>query len=110
MRKVKPVAQQVGDGFNNKPIQTKASMEKIGQNGVAFGRVLRWLDFKLGIAPILFSNRFPDLHRQLVRLHYALKITPMVFTPDRREFINFLIHENRSYLNKNQTLLKKNKN
>ena len=74
MRKGKLVARKSGGGFNGKAIKKDPSMVKVRQNGSEFGAVSKMVKaFKTGIAPLLFSNPFPELHGRLMRLFTAVK-------------------------------------
>ncbi len=88
MHKGKQVARKAGGGFNSESIKTKASMEKVRQNGTEFGRVAGMVKaFRHGITPLLFSNRFPELHSQLMRLFTSIKNEDTLSERGKREFL-----------------------
>lgn len=84
----KPIVRKSGGGFNGKAIKSKASMEKVRQNGTEFGRVSGWVKrFKIAIAPLLFSNRFSDLHSRLVSLFMKIKNADTTSERGMRDFV-----------------------
>jgi hypothetical protein len=84
----KPVVRKSGGGFNGEAIKTKASMEKVRQNGTEFGRASGWVKrFKVAIAPLLFSNRFSDLHSRLVSLFMKIKNEDITSERGLRDFV-----------------------
>ncbi|MEZ4838844.1 hypothetical protein [Flavobacterium sp.] len=87
----KPVVRKSGGGFNGEAIKTKASMEKVRQNGTEFGRVSGWVKrFKVAIGPLLFSNRFSDLHSRLVSLFMKIKNADTNSERGMRDFVKGL--------------------
>jgi len=87
MRKGELIARAAGGGFNGEAIKTKPSMEKVRQNGSEFGQVSKMVKaFKVGIAPLLFSNTLPELHGRLMRLFSAVKNEDLVSERGSRTF------------------------
>ena len=88
MYKGQLIARKAGGGFNSEAIKTAPSMEKVRQNGSEFGRVAGMVkQFRHGITPLLFSNRFTDLHSRLMRLFAAVKNEDVVSERGKREFL-----------------------
>jgi hypothetical protein len=86
--KGKPIVRKSGGGFNGEAIKSKPSMEKVRQNGTEFGRVSRMVKvFKQAIAPMLFDNRYSDLHSQLVSLFMKIKNTDTSSERGMRDFV-----------------------
>lgn len=95
LRKGVLVARSAGGGFTGEAIKMKASMEKVRQNGSEFGEVARMVKaFKIGIAPLLFSTRLPELHGRLMRLFSAVKNEDVVSARGSRTFVKGLASAN----------------
>jgi hypothetical protein len=91
LRKGVLVARSAGGGFSGEAIKSKPSMEKVRQNGNEFGQVSRMVKvFKMGIAPLLFSHHFPELHGRLMRLFTAVKNEDLVSIRGSRTFMTGL--------------------
>ncbi|GGD26304.1 hypothetical protein GCM10011343_15650 [Flavobacterium orientale] len=89
MRKGKNVSRKAGGGFDGEAIKTLPSMEKVRNNGTEMGNVSRLVKyFKLGIAPLLFSNKLPELHGRLMSLFLNVKNEDVVAERGQRTFAN----------------------
>lgn len=87
MRKGQLVARNAGGGFNGEAIKNDPGMVKVRQNGSEFGGVSKMVKaFKMGIAPLLFSNPFPELHGRLMRLFTSIKNEDLVSERGTRTF------------------------
>ena len=73
-RKGVNLARKAGGGFNSEAIKTKASMERVRENGSEFGRCMKSVQlFKMGLNPFLCSFKDGTLHERLVSLFTKLK-------------------------------------
>lgn len=70
----KPVARAAGGGFNGKAIRTKASMERVRENGSEFGHCSSVNKvFRQALLPIHNYHKFTFFHSRLMTLFTGLK-------------------------------------
>lgn len=70
----KPVARMAGGGFNGKAIKTKASMQRVRENGSEFGRCSEVNKaFRQALRPFYKGYTFTHLHSRLMGLFTKLK-------------------------------------
>ncbi len=72
--KGKPVARMAGGGFNGKAIKTKASMQRVRENGSEFGHCSRVNKaFRIALREFYKGYRFTNFHSKLMGLFTKLK-------------------------------------
>jgi len=70
----KPVARMAGGGFNGKAIKTKASMQRVRENGSEFGHCSQVNKaFRAALQEVYKGYRFTYFHSRLMRLFTGLK-------------------------------------
>ena len=70
----KPVARGAGGGFNGKAIKTKASMQRVRENGSEFGHCSNVNKaFRMGLQPFYTQHSFTFFHSRLMTLFTQLK-------------------------------------
>lgn len=68
------LARAAGGGFNGEAIRTKASMQRVRENGSEFKGCMQTVQFfKLGLQPFLSSFKDGSLHQRLVSLFTQIK-------------------------------------
>lgn len=70
----KPVARAAGGGFNGKAIKTKASMQRVRENGSEFGNCSKVNKaFRMALRPFYTNHKFTFFHSRLMSLFTELK-------------------------------------
>ena len=70
----KPVARAAGGGFNGKAIKTKASMQRVRENGSEFGHCSKVNKaFRMALQPFYTQHSFTFFHSRLMTLFTKLK-------------------------------------
>jgi hypothetical protein len=70
----KPVARKAGGGFNGKAIKTKASMQRVRENGSEFGHCSAVNKvFRMALRPFYQGFKFTYFHSRLMTLFTRLK-------------------------------------
>ncbi len=70
----KPVARAAGGGFNGKAIKTKASMQRVRENGSEFGHCSKVNKaFRMALRPFYNNHKFTFFHSRLMTMFTQLK-------------------------------------
>lgn len=81
----KPVARRAGGGFNGKAIKTKASMQRVRENGSEFGQCSQVNKaFRQALRPFYKGYTFTYFHSRLMGLFTQLKDLDLVGTRGNR--------------------------